>query len=70
MERKPTLLCNKCQVPLTPSHLGFSYLNRYFHGEVLRCPECGQVFVSEEYAKGKIVDVETKIEDDFRTLNS
>ena len=47
MEKKSTLICNKCGVPLEPIKVNFSYLGKQFEHEVDRCPECGQVYIPE-----------------------
>jgi len=41
----------------------FSYLEHSFSTEVLRCPVCGQVFIPESLARGKMAQVEVSIED-------
>jgi hypothetical protein len=48
MERMPTKL---------------AYLNHEFTHELLRCPACGQVYIPEDLATGKISEVETMLED-------
>ena len=63
MAEKPTLVCNKCQVGLTPSAATFKYLKRSFQHEVLRCPECGQVYLPEELVTGKMKEVEISLEE-------
>ena len=63
MDEKPTLVCNKCRVGLAPAAATFRYLKRSFHHDVLRCPECGQVYLPEELVNGKIKDVEISLED-------
>lgn len=70
MEKKSTLMCSKCRLILLPALATFTYLNRVLHEEVLRCPKCGQVYLSEAFTKGKLREVETKMEDDFRSLNN
>lgn len=70
MEKKLTLQCSKCRVSPLPAHLALSYLNRTFHCEVLRCPNCGQVYLPEQFITGKVREVETRIEDDYRSFNS
>jgi transcription initiation factor TFIIIB Brf1 subunit/transcription initiation factor TFIIB len=57
------LVCAKCGIPLEPAKTQFGYLGHKFHTDVPRCPECGQVFISEELARGRIVEVETSLED-------
>ena len=63
MEKNEKLLCEKCQVEMLPLELEFSYLKRSFHHEVLRCPSCGQVYVPEDLATGRMSEVETLLED-------
>jgi hypothetical protein len=56
-------MCNRCQAKLEPMKTQFSYLGHSFHTEVPVCPICGQVFISEELASGRMVEVETSLED-------
>lgn len=70
MDTKSTLQCSKCGVPPVSAHLALSYLDRTFHCEALRCPVCGQVYLPEEFTAGKMREVETRIEDDYRSVNS
>ncbi len=60
---QPTLICNVCQVPLEPRKTDFKYLGHSFYTDILRCPKCGQVFIPEELAKGRIAEVEKQLED-------
>lgn len=57
------LLCNRCSVPMTPIKTQFGYLGHSFHTEVPRCPKCGQVFIGEDLARGRMAEVETSLED-------
>jgi RNase P subunit RPR2 len=57
------LICELCDVPMVPLEAQFSYLKRTFRHAVLRCPKCGQVYVSEDTAGGRMKDVETALED-------
>lgn len=63
MDEKSKLICDKCQVEMTLVEATFSYLKRSFHHKVLRCPECGQVYIPEELSKGRMKEVETMLED-------
>ena len=56
-------LCSKCGVHLTPKKTLFTYMNMSFSYEVLRCPECGMVFISKDLADGKMAEVEQLMED-------
>ncbi|MDR1471282.1 MAG: Mut7-C RNAse domain-containing protein [Synergistaceae bacterium] len=57
------LTCGLCGVPLELIKAQFGYLGHKFHTEVPRCPKCGQVFISEELARGRMAEVETLLED-------
>jgi transposase len=48
---------------MTESEVEFSYLNRSFRHKVPRCPECGQVYISEKLASGRMSDVEKQLEE-------
>ena len=57
------LQCCKCKTGLVIKKVNFEYLSHNFFAEVPACPECGQVFVSEGLAKGKMDDVERQLEE-------
>ncbi|MDR3671406.1 MAG: hypothetical protein P4L36_11190 [Holophaga sp.] len=63
MAEPRTLICHRCQKELVPGKTDFSYLGHRFHTDVLKCPDCGQVFIPEELAKGRISEVEMQLED-------
>lgn len=63
MEEKQTLICDKCNVEMEEKEVQFSYLNRSFRHKVKRCPKCGQVFIPEDLAKGRMSEVEAKLEE-------
>jgi ribosomal protein S27AE len=58
-----SLICGKCGAALVPVKAQFGYLGHTFHTEVPGCPECGWVFISEELAGGRMMEVETLLED-------
>lgn len=62
MEKKLTLICDKCNIELTMEDLHFSYLEHNFRHKVLRCAECGQVYLSEDLV-ARIKQVETNFEE-------
>lgn len=62
MEKESTLMCDICNVDLEMADVHFSYLEHNFRHKVLRCPECGQVYLSEELVK-RVKEVETTFED-------
>jgi rubredoxin len=57
------LVCRKCGVALEPKRTNFEYLEHNFFAESPACPVCGQVYVSEELAKGKMAEVEKNLEE-------
>lgn len=62
MNKDKTMFCNKCRVPLTFGKTEFQYMGHSFSADVLRCPECGQVFIPEETVKGRMSEVEMVFE--------
>ena len=56
-------LCTKCELPLEVGKVNVAYLGSMFPVDLLRCPRCGQVFIPEDLAVGKIVEVEKLLED-------
>ncbi len=63
MEEKTTLICTACHIPLTEEKTHFSYLGHAFSTTLLQCPGCGQVFIPEELARGRMAEVEQILED-------
>ncbi|MEG0156688.1 MAG: hypothetical protein RR626_01875 [Anaerovoracaceae bacterium] len=63
MDTKQKLRCNRCQVDLVPIEVLFRYLDREFRHPVLRCPSCGQVYIPETLAKGRMAEVEAALEE-------
>ena len=58
-----TLVCQKCSIPLESGRVMVPYLENAFPVELPRCPQCGQVYVPETLATGKMLDVEKALED-------
>lgn len=63
MAEKQILICDKCKVEMEEIDANFSYLDRTFRHKVLRCPQCGQVVLSEELVTGRMSEVEALIEE-------
>mgnify|MGYP001175050982 CR=1 FL=1 len=55
--------CRKCGKELVMKKTVFDYLERSFSEDLLRCPNCGQVLISQELADGRMADVEAMLED-------
>lgn len=63
MADNKVIICAKCQKELKPAKTYLSYLGHSFSADILRCPDCGQVYIPEELAKGRIAAVEMQLED-------
>ena len=59
----PEIRCRKCDLPMEPAETYFEYLDHSFHTKLLRCPNCGEVYIPEELARGKMAEVEQNLED-------
>ena len=55
--------CAKHDAELIETEAEFSYLGRFFKHNVLRCPVCGYVYITEELAGGRMREVEMALED-------
>jgi len=62
-QQKMTQICHKCQKEMIPQKTDFSYLGHSFYTDILRCPDCGQVYIPEDLVKGRIAEVEMQLED-------
>ncbi|MDR1508171.1 MAG: hypothetical protein LBS53_00860 [Synergistaceae bacterium] len=58
-----TQRCCKCDLDLEIKQTVFSYMGMHFNHDLLRCPSCGQVYISEELVMGKIAEVEQLMEE-------
>lgn len=56
-------LCLKCNLSLEIGKVAISYMGNAFPVELPRCPGCGQVFIAEDLALGKMSEVEKLLED-------
>ncbi|SKC46595.1 DVU_1557 family redox protein [Maledivibacter halophilus] len=63
MEEDNTLICYKCQKKLEAGKTYFEYLGHSFFTNILKCPKCGEVYIPEELAKGRMSQVEMQLED-------
>lgn len=63
MAGKKVLMCYKCQKELAAKKTYFTYLGHSFFADVLKCPQCGEIYIPEELAKGRIAEVEMQLED-------
>lgn len=58
-----TWKCGICRETLTPKKTTFTYMGRTVSHDVLRCPKCGRVFITQDLAEGKMAEVEEQLED-------
>ncbi len=56
-------ICDKCKKELALNKVKVSYLGGNFEVELMKCPECGAVFIGEDLALGKMLEVEKGLED-------
>jgi hypothetical protein len=56
-------VCADCGQALVSGKVDISYLGNSFPVELLKCPNCGLVFIPEELALGKMAEVEKALED-------
>lgn len=62
-ERALPWICDKCKRKLEPRKVKVSYLSGNFEVELMQCPQCKAVFIGEELALGKMLEVEKGLED-------
>jgi hypothetical protein len=55
--------CGRCRIPLEPGKVTVSYLGNAFPVDLLHCPRCGLVLITEDLALGKMAEVEKSLED-------
>ncbi|MDO5111166.1 MAG: hypothetical protein Q4E65_02560 [Clostridia bacterium] len=60
---KGELRCEKCGVEMVKGPVTLMYMGNDFPIEMPVCPQCGQYFIPEELALGKILQVERALED-------
>ena len=56
-------VCYRCDVALAPKTTKLNYLNSSFEAELMSCPHCNKVFIGEQLALGKMLEVEKSLED-------
>jgi hypothetical protein len=57
------LQCLKCDIALQMGKVNIAYLGSKFPVDLLQCPQCGQAFIPEDLALGKMAEVEKILED-------
>lgn len=56
-------ICDKCKIELEPHKVKVRYLEGNFEVELMKCPQCKIVLISEELALGKMLEIEKGLED-------
>lgn len=56
-------ICDKCKKNLVLSKVKVCYLGGNFEVDLMKCPECGAVYIGEDLALGKMLEVEKGLED-------
>lgn len=59
----PRLLCSRCNCTLEKIDVHVTYLDRHFSHKVPRCPKCGQVYIPEDLANGRMLQLEKSLEE-------
>ncbi|AGF54476.1 MULTISPECIES: DVU_1557 family redox protein [Clostridium] len=62
-EKNNKWLCSKCGNPLEEGPVKAEYLGGNFEIELLECPVCKNVLITEELAAGQMLEVEKSLED-------
>lgn len=63
MNTTSTWMCDKCHQALISQKVRVRYLEGSFEVDLLKCPVCNMVFISEDLALGKMLEVEKGLED-------
>jgi hypothetical protein len=62
-ERISAWICDKCKEKLILGKVKATYLQGNFEVDLRMCPKCHDVFVGEDLALGKMLEVEKTLED-------
>ncbi len=58
-----SILCLQCNRPLVEQTVTLQYLGHAFRVKLPRCPQCGQVYITPDLARGRMAQVEMELED-------
>ena len=56
-------LCSKCGTKLEEVKVKVKYITGNIEVELLKCPKCNMVLITEDLALGKMLEVEKNLED-------
>jgi len=62
-EKDVPWICDKCKEKLVLKKVRVSYLAGNFEVELMKCPRCNHVFIGEDLALDKMLEVEKGLED-------
>lgn len=62
-ENEQAIRCELCEQTLIQRKVTFHYLGQFFSTELPACPVCGQVYIPEALARGRMAEVEMELED-------
>ncbi|MCT8978535.1 DNA-binding protein [Clostridium sp. CX1] len=62
-EEQVPWICFNCGINLQLRKTNVTYLGGNFEVELMKCPKCGMVLITEELAAGKMLEVEKGLED-------
>jgi predicted RNA-binding Zn-ribbon protein involved in translation (DUF1610 family) len=57
------MTCYKCNLVLELRETNLKYQGCEFSADLLQCPGCGLVYISEDLVKGRMREVEKELED-------
>ncbi|NLP43645.1 MAG: hypothetical protein GX351_03365 [Peptococcaceae bacterium] len=63
IDNRAGIRCVPCDVELELLPVKMSYLESEFPVKILSCPKCGQSYISEELALGKMLEAERALEE-------
>ena len=63
MSETQQLICDRCNIEMVLQKTHFNYLGHAFSTELPTCSGCGQVYIDEKLAKGRMAQVEAELED-------
>lgn len=62
-EQSVPWICDQCKEKLVLRKVKVAYLGGNFEVELMKCPKCDNVFIGEDLALGKMLEVEKGLED-------
>lgn len=57
------IMCAKDNVPLETGKIEMTYQGHFFPIDMLRCPVCGETYIPEDLATGRMLEVEQTLEE-------